>query len=87
MSITAEIHDTLAAHGITRTDAQIEYAVQFAAESARDVRGWWVDPESIQLDQRAWDEFLNAPDGVFDLLEVDVEDGLYDRLDEGMDAA
>lgn len=76
-----EIHDDLLSAGIHRTDAQIDGAIMSAADGWRDQEGWWVDPESIRRREDAWHAFLHAPLGVYDLLEIDVEDEnrLYDR--------
>ena len=83
--IIDEIHDNLLAAGIERPDSAVEYALERAAEN------WAVDHDGPAISVRElyawpdrWAEALGMDYGVYDLLEIDLEDGdltvLTDRL-------
>lgn len=78
--IINEIHDELLALGITRTAAEISYALDTALQSYASENGWFVPAESVHRKADEWHWLLNASGGVYDLLEIDSEDALYDRL-------
>ena len=83
--IIDEIHDNLLAAGITRPDEAIEYALDRAAENwAEDHGGAPISVRELYAWPDRWAEALGMRFGVYDLLEVDLEDGdltvLTDRL-------
>lgn len=83
MSNIEEIIDTLSVYlqgsGITRSAAEISYALQAAAEAEAEIEGTWVPPEDIHWHLDHWHYFMHRAGGVLDLLDVDSEDTLYDR--------
>ena len=83
--IIDEIHDNLLAAGIERPDKAIEYALDRAAENwAEDRGGAAISVRELHAWPDRWAEALSMTYGVYDLLEVDLEDGdltvLTDRL-------
>ena len=84
--IIDEIHDNLLAAGITRPDGAIEYALDRAAENwAEDRGGAAISVRELYAWPDRWEDALAMYEGgVYDLLEVDCEDGdptvLTDRL-------
>ncbi|OJU44447.1 MAG: hypothetical protein BGN98_13765 [Microbacterium sp. 69-7] len=78
--IIDEIHDDLFGVGIFRTDAQIDQALQGAVEHEAELSGFFAPAESIRASEAAWHDLMHRPFGVLDLLEIDSEDTLYDRL-------
>ena len=84
--IIDEIHDNLLAAGITRPDGAIEYALDRAAENwAEDHGGAPISVRELYAWPDRWQDALAMYDGgVYDLLEIDFEDGdlnyLTDRL-------
>lgn len=78
--IVNEIHDELLSLGISRTPAQISYALDLALQDYSGENGWFVSAESVHRKSNEWHWLLNATGGVYDLLEIDAEDVLVDRL-------
>ena len=84
--IIDEIHDNLLAAGIERPDEAIEYALDRAAENwAEDHGGAPISVRELYAWPDRWAEALAMYEGgVYDLLEIDFEDGdlnyLTDRL-------
>ena len=83
--IIDEIHDNLLAAGITRPDSAIEYALEMAAAVwAEDRGGAAISVRELYAWPDRWEEALGMDYGVYDLLEIDFEDGdltvLTDRL-------
>ena len=84
--IIEEIHDNLLAAGITRPDGAIEYALDRAAENwAEDHGGAPISVQELYAWPDRWQDALAMYEGgVYDLLEIDFEDGdlnyLTDRL-------
>ena len=84
--IIDEIHDNLLAAGIERPDEAIEYALERAAENwAGDRAGAAISVRELYAWPDRWAEALAMYEGgVYDLLEIDFEDGdlnyLTDRL-------
>lgn len=78
--IIDEIHDDLFAAGILRTDAEIDRALQGALEYEKDLAGYFAPAEAVRASEAAWHDLMHRPFGVLDLLEIDSEDALYDRL-------
>lgn len=78
--IIDEIHDDLFAAGILRTDAEIDQALQSALEHQAELSGFFAPTESIRTSAATWHDLMHRPFGVLDLLEIDSEDALYDRL-------
>lgn len=77
-----EVHDRLGHAGIVRTDAEIESALDSAAVEWSGRNLWnYATAADIYNSTERWQRFLHEPHGVFDHLEVDVEDDdrLYDR--------
>lgn len=65
---------------IDRTDREIDRAVQGAFEAHWAEEGHTCDPETMfREDGLSWDFILNSAGGILDLLDIDSEDGLYDR--------
>lgn len=80
--ILNEVLDLLFDAKITRTESEVDYAIQVAAENwSTNATGWFVPPTAIRVHEPDWHEFLHGKHGVYDLLEIDSEDGIYDRLD------
>lgn len=79
--IIDEIHDDLFAAGILRTDAEIDQALQGAMEHQAELSGFFAPAESVRASEAAWHDLMHRRFGVLDLLEIDSEDTLYDRLD------
>ena len=84
--IIDEIHYDLLMAGITRPDKAIEYALNRAAENWAEAHGGAPIPvQELHAWPDRWEEALGRYEGgVYDLLEVDYEDGdlnvLTDRL-------
>lgn len=79
--IVNEIHDDLLARGIKRTTDEIRYAVAEATvEYAHRQGTWYTAPATLYADSWAWHDLLHESWGVYDILEISSEDGLYDRL-------
>lgn len=84
--IIDEIHDNLLAAGIERPDSAVEYALERAAENwAEDHGGAPIPVRELYAWPDRWEEALGRYDGgVYDLMEIDFEDGdltvLTDRL-------
>ena len=84
-NIIDEIHYDLLMAGITRPDKAIEYALNRAAENWAEAHGGAPIPvRELYAWPDRWEEALGMDYGVYDLLEVDYEDGdlsvLTDRL-------
>ena len=85
-SIVDEVQDNLLAAGITRPDSAVEYALWRAAENwEEDHGGAAISVRELHAWPDRWEEALGMyPGGVYDLLEIDLEDGdlnyLTDRL-------
>ena len=77
-----EVQDTLTRYGITRTDQQVEDALDSAAVewSGRNLSRYATAGE-LYYRTEWWDMLLHEPHGVYDYLEIDCEDdnNLYDR--------
>lgn len=76
-NIIDEVQDNLLAAGITRPDSAVEYALNRAAENWAEAHGG--APISVR-ELHAWpdrweDALAMYEGGVYDLLEVDYEDG------------
>ena len=74
--IIDEIHDNLLAAGITRPDSAVEYALNRAAENwAEDNGGAPISVRELHAWPDRWEDALGMRFGVYDLLEIDYEDG------------
>ena len=81
-NIIDEIHDELLAVGITRPDSAIESALERAAENwAAQMDGPTPPLAELRARDDRWHEARHMRGGVFDLLGVDSEDALYDRME------
>lgn len=81
--IIDELHDLLEDAGISRTDTEIDGALDDAASDYGDRvlgRPHGASAESLHAHNMHWHNLLHEPHGVLDLLEVDSEDVLVDRL-------
>ena len=84
--IIDEIHDNLLAAGIERPDSAVEYALERAAENWAEAHGGApISVRELYAWPDRWEDALAMYEGgVYDLLEVDCEDGdptvLTDRL-------
>lgn len=84
--IVDEVQDNLLAAGITRPDSAVEYALERAAENwADDHGGAPISVRELHAWPDRWGDALGMYEGgVYDLLEIDPEDGdlnhLTDRL-------
>ena len=83
--IVDEVQDNLLAAGIERPDSAVEYALERAAENwAEDHGGAPISVRELHAWPDRWEEALGMRFGVYDLLEIDYEDGdlsvLTDRL-------
>lgn len=76
-NIIDEIHDNLLSAGIERPDGAIEYALDRAAENwAEDHGGAPISVRELHAWPDRWEEALSMyVGGVYDLLEIDFEDG------------
>lgn len=79
--IIDSIHDELQSHGITRSDQEIEHALDGAISALQERLPWTIThPDDVFDHGPTWHELMHAPSGILDLLEIDSEDTLYDRL-------
>ena len=69
----ADLQDELF-NQVERSDAEIDRAFQSALESERDRTGSWRSLNSIQTWPDYWSDFMHAPGGVFDILEIFVDE-------------
>ena len=76
-NIIDEVQDNLLAAGITRPDSAVEYALNRAAENwAEDHGGAPISVRELHAWPDRWEDALGMYEGgVYDLLEVDYEDG------------